>query len=147
MDFDKNAVQAEFAKRAVSTNYKQEFADISQAFLRHFNDPHLNLGPHNEKDYIVFPTGSDIRAVLSPNSTAKFIVEDVKANSAADNAWGVPGMIVECIDGESVEQTIAKVYLRPFNVLQNNKKSMLSILHWVDFAIKRAQYSSLLMVK
>ena len=121
-NFDLKAVQSQFNKRALNATSKQEFADISQAFLRHFNDPHLNLGPYNENDYIVFPTGSDIRAILSPNNASEFIVEDVKANSAADNAGILPGMVIESIEGESIEQAITHIYLRPFDELTDEQK-------------------------
>lgn len=113
-DLDVQEVFNEFESRAISANTKQEFADISQMFLRHFYDPHLNLGPYDENDFSVFPTGSDIRATYKNN---KFIIEDIKANAAADLAGIRPGAEIITIDNLLVERSVEKVFGRKFEQL------------------------------
>ena len=99
----------EFERRAIATSNKREFADVIQMLLRHFYDPHLNLGPYDEHDFSVFPTGSDIRAEFINN---KFVIEDVKADGAADLAGLRPGAEIIAIDDLPVRESIEKVFGR-----------------------------------
>ncbi len=100
-------VFTEFRARALATETKQEFADVSQMLLRHFYDPHLNLGPYDENDFSVFPTGSDINATYKNNM---FIIEDIKADGAADLAGIQPGDEIITIDNIPVKQAVEKVF-------------------------------------
>ncbi|WP_172449488.1 S41 family peptidase [Bowmanella denitrificans] len=113
-DFNAQKVFNEFQIRASEASTRQEFADISQMFLRHFLDPHLNLGPYDENDFSVFPTGSDIRAIYKHN---EFIIEDVKADGAADLANIRPGAEVVTIDNLPVKEAVEKVFGRQFEQL------------------------------
>lgn len=125
-DLDTDALFQEFGARAAKATTPQMFADISQQFLRHFIDPHLNLGPYNSEDYSVYPTGSDIYAEFVPTSqaentnksdTLKLMVLDVKAGSAADIAGIRPGQEVLTIDGLSVKHAVEKVFGEHFGQL------------------------------
>ncbi len=113
---DVEALFSKFQDEAISSKTKQAFLDIAQKLLRHFYDPHLNLGPYNESDFSVFPTGSDIRVVYIDG---KFIIEDVKSKAAADNAGIKPGAEVMSIDGTPIEQAIEMLF--------GNKVSELSL--------------------
>jgi len=104
----------EFEGRASNAASRQEFKDLSQNFLRHFRDPHLNLGPYDSEDYSVFPTGSDMRAVYSQG---KFIIEDVKADGAADLAKIRPGAEIISIDGLSARAAVEQVMGSQFDQL------------------------------
>jgi carboxyl-terminal processing protease len=106
-DFNVDALFNEFEVRAIDAKTKQEFADISQMLLRHFYDPHLNLGPYDENDFSVFPTGSDIRAVYV---NSHFIIEDVKAGSAAAIAGIRPGAEILTIDDLPATKAVEKVF-------------------------------------
>ena len=57
---DYSDLKANFSAKINENITEQEFIDIAQQFTKSFRDPHLNVGPLNEKDYIVYPTGSDI---------------------------------------------------------------------------------------
>jgi len=113
-DFNVEVLFQEFERRALDTKSQKEFADLSQMFLRNFCDPHLNLGPYDENDFSVFPTGSDIRAVYIND---KFIIEDIKANAAADLAGMRVGFEILAIDDLSVTQSIENVFGKKFNKL------------------------------
>ena len=104
---DLHKLIAEYQARAKSVKTHAEFTDIGQQFLRHFYDPHLNMGPYNELDYSVFPTGSDINASYVDGH---FVIQDIKANSAADAAGLRPGYKIISIDGLSAQQAIEKVF-------------------------------------
>ncbi len=103
-----------FKARAVGLSSISEFRDLSQSFLRHFLDPHLNLGPYDENDFSVFPTGSDIRAVYENEA---FFIEDVKAGGAADLAGIRPGSELVEIDGLQPQESVEKVLGVPFGSL------------------------------
>ncbi|MFD2166087.1 S41 family peptidase [Thalassotalea euphylliae] len=103
-----------FEKQALNTTNKKAFIDVGQRLTRYFSDPHLNLGPYDEFDFSVFPTGSDIRAVYL---NKKFIIEDVKADSAADKAALRPGSEVITIDGFPAKTAIENVFGQPFESL------------------------------
>ncbi|WP_199609134.1 S41 family peptidase [Flocculibacter collagenilyticus] len=113
-DFNVQHMFDEFKHRIKSAKNKKEFADISQMFLRHFHDPHLNLGPYDEKDFSVFPTGSDIRATYQNN---RFIVDDIKADSAADLAGIRPGAEVVSIDNLPVKKAVENIFGQAFKQL------------------------------
>lgn len=106
-NFNVQQLFTEFESLATATKTRQEFADVCQMFLRHFYDPHLNLGPYDENDFSVFPTGSDIRAAFK---NSRFIIEDVKADSAADKAGIKPGAELKNIDNLPAKQAVEKVF-------------------------------------
>jgi carboxyl-terminal processing protease len=96
-EFDTTDLLKKYKIQLVQSNSIQEFRDNIQFFLRHFCDPHLNLGPYNEFDFSVIPTGSDIWAVTKED---KFFISDVKRNSLAFKAKVLPGDEIIEIDGE-----------------------------------------------
>lgn len=95
-----------FQAKALATNSEKEFIDVAQSFLRNLRDPHLNLGPLDNDDYIVYPTGSDIYAEIKRNSV---LIVDVKSGSDAFKKGLRPGMTVEGIDGLAINEAIEAV--------------------------------------
>lgn len=116
LNFEK--LVGEFGARAAKAANRQEFVDLSQSFLRHFRDPHLNLGPYDNDDYSVFPTGSDLRVVYRQG---QFIVEDVKADSAADLAKIRPGAEIISIDGLAAKAAVEDVMAYKFEQLSDEQ--------------------------
>ena len=41
-----------YKEKAIASKSKEEFIDVSQSFLRSLRDPHLNLGPLDDNDYV-----------------------------------------------------------------------------------------------
>ena len=101
-----NELQQHFKQKALKTASHAEFIDISQQYLRTFRDPHLNIGPMDENDYIVYPTGADIYAERDGQVVK---VLDVKADSAAHQQGIRPDMLINQIDGLSIEEAIESV--------------------------------------
>lgn len=91
---------------------EKEFIDISQMFLRNFRDPHLNLGPLDEDDYIVYPTGSDIYAEII-DSVIEII--DIKAGASAFKQGLRPGMIIDKVDGLTIHEIIETILGQPIS--------------------------------
>ncbi|NOU52844.1 carboxyl-terminal protease [Pseudoalteromonas sp. JBTF-M23] len=112
---DKDTLFEVFAPKLIVTQSKQAFADTAQMLLRHFYDPHLNLGPYNAQDYSVFPTGSDIYVNYQ---NQQFVVVDVKAGSAADVAGIRPNMEIIEIDGMPMHEAVKQVLGREISQLQ-----------------------------
>lgn len=112
---DKKALFEFFSHKLTAAQTKQAFADTAQMLLRHFYDPHLNLGPYNEQDYSVFPTGSDIYVNYQ---NKQFVVVDVKAGSAADVAGIRPNMAISKIDGIPIPEAIKRILGQEISLLQ-----------------------------
>lgn len=113
-------ISTEFRQKIASVTTAQEFIDLSQAFLRNFRDPHLNLGPYNTDDYSVYPTGADIYAAYV-NGQAHIV--DVKAGSAAFLQGLRPAMRITAVDGDSIDIAVEKVTGRSISVLDNAQKN------------------------
>lgn len=103
-----------FAAKLSASPSKQVFADTAQQLLRNFYDPHLNLGPYNEFDFSVYPTGSDIYVNYQ---NQQFIVVDVKAGSSADLAGIRPNMKVITVNDVAMEQAVKQVLGRELSQL------------------------------
>ncbi len=103
-----NHIFSTFAPQLIQATDRRTFIDTAQAMLRHFHDPHLNLGPYDLEDYSVYPTGSDIYAEFKSSHSLPVIV-DVKAGSAAAEAGVRPGMIIKGINGVTVDSAITHV--------------------------------------
>ncbi|MBD1583899.1 carboxyl-terminal protease [Pseudoalteromonas sp. S16_S37] len=111
---DKDKLFNLFAPKLLATQSKQAFADTAQQLLRNFYDPHLNLGPYNEQDFSVYPTGSDIYVNYQ---NQQFIVVDVKAGSAADLAGIRANMLVTKVNGLSMSLAVKQVLGRELSQL------------------------------
>ncbi|KJZ01031.1 S41 family peptidase [Pseudoalteromonas piscicida] len=109
-----------FENKLNNLDSKQAFIDLSQAYLRHFTDPHLNLGPLNDKDYSVYPTGADMYVEFNDNSA---LIIDVKRSSDANVKGLKPGDIVVKIDGNTIPQAIQDVMQVPLSQLNKAQKS------------------------
>jgi len=103
---DGHQLLADFESRFLQSGNEQAFADNAQVMLRHFYDPHLNLGPYNDKDYSVYPTGSDVYVTYEQQV---FVIKDVKAGSAAFEAGVRPNMQVVEIDGLPIAQAVKQL--------------------------------------
>ncbi len=114
-----------FNSKALDTKSSKDFIDVSQAFLRNLQDPHLNISPLDYDDYIVYPTGSDIYAEI--NDKEIYIV-DVKANSSAYEHGIRSGMLVKSIDGLSITSAIEAVTgLSPDKLSQEQQNYAINI--------------------
>lgn len=105
VDVDK--LLAQYKEKALVTKNESEFVDVIQIFLRYFHDPHLAMGPVDENDYSVTPTGSDIWSVYQEG---KYLVEDIKAGSAAYKSGLQVGDVIISVDGLVVDEAINKVF-------------------------------------
>ncbi|PCK32337.1 S41 family peptidase [Pseudoalteromonas piscicida] len=109
-----------FAAKLENIKTKQGFIDLSQAYLRHFTDPHLNMGPLNEDDYIVYPTGADLYAEFVGGIA---VIQDVKRDSAADIAGLRPGNTVASINNQTVTAAVEDVMQVPFSSLSHQQRN------------------------
>jgi len=132
--FDWSALLVEFKSQALKTKDQQEFLDLAQKLVRHFHDPHLNIGPYDAEDYSVSPTGSDIWASYKNN---KFIIEDVKAGAAADIAGILPKDEIITIDTLPVKEAVEAVFGKVFSKLNNAQ-----INHGLNVALGGKGYQS-----
>lgn len=113
-------LQAEFRNKMLAAKTEQEFIDLSQAFLRSFRDPHLNMGPYDTDDYSVYPTGADMYAEYV-NGSAHII--DVKADSSAFVQGLRPKMAIVQVDGVSIDDAIQIVTGRNIDALTPEQKN------------------------
>ena len=98
------AANEQFARsRAVASR-----AETPEAFRRvlhqtalTFTDPHLIVGPFTDDDFNVVMTSADLDVALRGD---RFVVADVRASSAADEAGVRPGWQVVAIDGVPTEE-------------------------------------------
>lgn len=109
-----NALIESFSEKALKTTNKAAFIDVAQGFLRHFSDPHLNIGPYNLEDFSVYPTGSDIYAQFNQSHAQ---IYDIKRGSDAFKQGLRPGMRILSIDGLSVRQAIEDATLSKLEAL------------------------------
>ena len=109
-----NTVLNQFKSKALKAKNKAEFNDISQQLMRNFSDPHLNLGSYDKDDFSVFPTGSDIRAIYQND---QFIVQDIKAGSAADKSTLTLGSTIIKMDNQPIKPLVASLFGQGFETL------------------------------
>ncbi|SHF26718.1 carboxyl-terminal processing protease [Microbulbifer donghaiensis] len=117
-DFD--SVISNFHSKALATTSKEEFIDVAQSLLRNFRDPHLNLGPYDNDDFIVYPTGSDIYAEIQASSV---VIVDIKSDSAAFEQGLRPGMTIKGVDGSTIDEAIEAVTGMPIERLSLAQKN------------------------
>ncbi|MBC3766901.1 S41 family peptidase [Neptunicella marina] len=104
---DWQALKAYYAEQVTQVKSEAEFKDLLQVVKQFFIDPHFNVGPLDNKDFSVTPTGSDIWATKQGNS---YIIERIKAGSAASNSALRAGLRIITINGQNIESTIAQVF-------------------------------------
>jgi C-terminal processing protease CtpA/Prc len=86
-----------------------------------FTDPHFIVGPFDDADPNIIPTSSDLvielqeAAVSSPHeggtvSRERYLVADVRAESAADVADIRPGWELVSVDGEPVQEAMERIW-------------------------------------
>lgn len=90
------AVLARTRERALKTVTAQQLADVLQPFARTFADPHFNVGPDCAEDYAYVPSGSDLWAAYRDR---RYVIVDVRAQSAADRLGIRPGWEVVAVGG------------------------------------------------
>lgn len=110
---------ARYKEKGLAAKNEREFIDVIQIFLRYYRDPHLAMGPMDEKDYSVTPTGSDIWAVYQ---AGKYLVEDIKFNSAAYKSQLQVNDVIISVDGLSVDEAINQVFGGDFANLSIKQK-------------------------
>jgi len=86
---------------ALQTHDRLQFRKILHQTALTFSDPHFIVGPFDLDDYSIIPTGSDIDITLK---SGRFIVNDVRAGSAADKAGISPGWQVIAADNAPIGQ-------------------------------------------
>lgn len=101
------ALKAYYAEQAKLVNSEAELVDLLQVVKQFFMDPHFNVGPLNADDFSVTPTGSDIWAT---QVDGVYVIERLKAESAAASSQLQVGQRIVAIDGHTIEATIAKVF-------------------------------------
>jgi carboxyl-terminal processing protease len=72
-----------------------------------FTDPHLGFGPYTDTDFNVIPTSSDLR--LGEQDGA-FIVLDVRAGSAAEEAGVRSGWILTHVNDQPIDGQVQAVF-------------------------------------
>ncbi|MCV2883675.1 S41 family peptidase [Aestuariibacter sp. AA17] len=95
-----------FRSALVDADSQHSFIDKAQQYVKLFRDPHLNLGPYDENDISVYPTGADVY-VTYENGNARVI--DTKSGSAAHEANILPGDLILGIDEHSIDEAIFEV--------------------------------------
>jgi len=99
---------------ALSAQSKAEFRRVLHQTALSFGDPHLIVGPFDEKDYAIIYTGADLSIALQ---NGRFVVQDVRAASAADLAGVRPGWELVRADGIDIAEAAllpyGKVLLEP----------------------------------
>lgn len=134
VDEEFNSLTASFRPKALATTTKKEFINVAQSFLRNFRDPHLNLGPYDNDDFIVYPTGSDIYAEIQADLA---MIVDIKSDSAAFEQGLRPGMTIKGIDDSSVDEVIEAVTGMPVEKLSLAQKN-----YAVNIALGGKRYQS-----
>lgn len=101
------ALKAYYASEAKQVKSEAELVDLLQVVKQFFIDPHFNVGPLDQHDFSVTPTGSDIWAAQQGDV---YVIEHIKAGSAAAASSLKVGQRIVAIDGYDIEHTIARVY-------------------------------------
>lgn len=117
---DALALLPRYETLALTAKSDAEFRDIAQAAVRSFSDPHLNLGPYDNQDFSVYPTGSDIYARFEQGTA---VVRDVKANSDAFHQGVRPDMSIQDIDGKSPEAAVEHALAMAFEDLSVRQRN------------------------
>ncbi len=107
MDFDIEAALDATQSRAINTTSKEEFRQEVARFGHIFGDPHIVVGPLADTDFNVVPSSSDLRIRYV---SGEYVVEDVRARSAADKANIRPGFILKTIDQTAVEAGVSNIF-------------------------------------
>ncbi|MEO9599864.1 S41 family peptidase [Parasphingorhabdus sp.] len=89
-----------------STN-REQFRKILHQTALTFSDPHFIVGPFDDTDYSIIPTGLDI---ATEYRDGQFYIADVRAGSAADKAGLRPGWKIISADGIPMAQAVTKPY-------------------------------------
>lgn len=109
-DMDVEAQLKRSKTAALATTNRQTFRKILHQTALTFSDPHFLVGPLDENDFSIIPSGSDIKTVIRDDH---FYVLDIRAGSAADMAGIRPGWEIMEIDGMPVREAVR----RPFGDL------------------------------
>lgn len=106
-DIDVDAQLARSKTLALEANNRDEFRKILHQTALTFSDPHFIVGPFDETDYSIIPTGSDI---ATQHIGGRFYVADVRAGSAADEAGIRPGWQIISADGTDMSTAALRPY-------------------------------------
>ncbi|VWX62015.1 S41 family peptidase [Sphingorhabdus sp. 109] len=106
-DIDVEAQLARSKALAVQAPDRDIFRKILHQTALTFSDPHFIVGPFDETDYSIIPTGSDI---ATRYAGGRFHVADVRAGSAADKAGIRPGWQIVSADGIAMSAAAIRPY-------------------------------------
>jgi len=120
MDFDVEIALRATQTRSLETTSKEAFRRELVKFGHVFADPHIIIGPLSDSDYNVVPTSSDIRMRYR---NGNYVVEDVRARSAADEADIRPGFVLLAVDRTPIESLISDIFLGLVEVPTPRQKS------------------------
>lgn len=113
------ALKQHYSKQVIVIKNEEEFVDFLQVIKQFFIDPHFNVSPLNSNDFSVTPTGSDIWVAQHAD---KFVIERIKADSAASNSKLSVGDTVTHVDGRSITEVINTVFNYTTFPLTNDHK-------------------------
>ena len=106
-DIDVDAQLARSKTLALEVVDRDGFRKILHQTALTFSDPHFIVGPFDETDYSIIPTGSDI---ATQHIGGRFYVADVRAGSAADEAGIRPGWQIISADGTDMSAAALRPY-------------------------------------
>lgn len=106
-EFDVDEHLARTRAAALQTTSPAEFRRVLHRSTLAFTDPHLLVVPLTDADPNVWPTSSDLAVALHGD---RYLVADVRADSAADAAGVRPGWTVLAVDGAPIERRIAELH-------------------------------------
>lgn len=102
-DVDVEAHLARTREVATATGDARTFRRVVHRATFAFTDPHLLVTPLEDDDPNVWPTSGDLAVGLAGE---RFVVDDVRAGSAADAAGVRPGWTVVSVDGMGIDQAV-----------------------------------------
>lgn len=106
-DIDVDAQLTRSKALALQAGDRDEFRKILHQTALTFSDPHFIVGPFDETDYSIIPTGSDIGTRYVGG---RFYVADVRAGSAADEAGIRTGWQIVSADGIDINAAATRPY-------------------------------------
>lgn len=106
-DFSVDAQLAHTATRARRARDAAQFRSILHRSTFAFTDPHFIIGPFDDDDPNVFPTSADL-VVACRNG--RYLIADVRIDSAADRAGIRPGWGLLAADGVPIDAAIEAIW-------------------------------------
>ncbi|MFY0536925.1 hypothetical protein [Nannocystis pusilla] len=106
-DFDVEAHLQRTREAALRTTSAGQLRRVLHRSAFAFTDPHLLVAPLDDDDPNVWPTSADLAVALRDD---RFVVTDVRAGSAADEAGVRPGWTVRKVDGVDIDARVTALF-------------------------------------